>query len=219
MLLAAVWDLRQFIAYRAELARQMSVLAQAVAKDAAGASPFEPAVLVAERRFRPRSTAGAIHAAVVVRGTRRADGTECPDNDWCPPMVQVAWPGTAVDPAGTWSDGADNPCAPTVDSALPAQGSHFGPGRRVLPDEGAAAQGQPARPEHGWISRNMAQQEWWVVVDTCVEPAPGLFIGRLVNLSSRMLDTPYVWRRRAAWPSIHVRGDCNWCDPRHGEGT
>lgn len=218
ILLAAVWDLRQFIAYRADLAREMFVLAHAVANDAeggvGGTPPLESAVRAAEERFSTRATSGVIHAVVVVRGTQRADGTACPDGDWCPPMVQVAWPGTAEEPAGTWSDGDDNPCTPT--NALPARGRHFAAEQRVLPFEGAtAAAGDPAPTEDEWVSRNIDDEEWWVVVDTCIEPPPGFFIGRLVNLSHRMLDTPYVWRRRAAWPSIHDREECNWC----GAGT
>ena len=215
-LLAAVWDLRQFIAYRTDLAREMYVLAQAVADDAVGgaggAAPFEAAMAAAEQRFGPRSTSGVIHAVVVVRGQDRADGTTCPDGAWCPPMVQVAWPGTATNPAGTWPDGPDNPCAPPAGTAFPAAGDHFAAGQRVLPDEGApGTRGDAALAEKDWVSRNIGPQAWWVVVETCVEPPPGLFVGRLTGLSAPLLGTPYVWRRRAAWPSIHNRADCAWC--------
>ena len=223
-LLAAVWDLRQFIAYRTELAREMYVLAEAIANDtqggAGGAAPFEEAIEAAQERFEPRSASGVIHAVVVVRGQERADGTACPDGGWCPPLVQVAWPGTATDPAGTWAEGANNPCTPSGGAAFPAQGAHFATGRRVLPDEGAAGTpGDPALAEADWVSRNIGANAWWVVVDTCVEPPEGLFVGRLAGLSAPLLRTPFVWRRRAAWPSIHDLGACAWCAGAAAEET
>ena len=212
-LLAAVWDLRQFIAYRADLAREMYALAQVVSNEPQGGAPLEAAIAAAEERFGPpRSTAGVIHAIVMVRGQERADGTACADGAWCPPLVQVAWPGSATNPAGTWPDGANNPCAPAGGSAFPAEGSHFGTGERVLPDEGApGTRGDTALAEENWVSRNIGPQAWWVVVDTCIEPPEGLFLGRLGGLSTPLLRTPFVWRRRAAWPSIHPLATCEWC--------
>ena len=219
-LLAAVWDLRQFIAYRTDLAREMYVLAEAVANDTGGSAPLRQALQAAEDRFEPRSPSGSIHAVVVVRGAERADGTSCPDGAWCPPMVRVAWPRTAADTAGTWSEGADNPCAPAAGGPFPARGAHFAAGQRVLPDEGAAGTpGDPALAEADWVSRNIAAEAWWVVVDTCVEPPQGLFVGRLARLSAPLLQTPFVWRRRAAWPSIHDLAACEWCGAQAEEAA
>ena len=210
MLLAAVWDVRQFIAFRTELAREMFVLAEAVADDPGGASPLESAMRSAQQRLEGRSTSGVVQAAVVVRGTGRASGGACQADEWCSPMVELAWPDGAANPAGTWSRGEDNPCVAVSANAFPARGAHFVERQAVLPDEGTTAGGGEAA-ESAWISRNIAAEEWWVVVDTCIEPEPGLFIGRLVNLAGDMLDTPYLWHRRAAWRSIHDRVDCDWC--------
>ena len=172
-LLAAVWDLRQFIAYRADLAREMYALAEVVSNEPQGGAPLEAAIAAAEQRFGPpRSTAGVIHAIVMVRGQERADGTACADGAWCPPLVQVAWPGSATNPAGTWPDGADNPCAPVGGSAFPAPGTHFAAGQRVLPRRGRAGNagrrgaggGELGEPQHrapgmvGWSSKRASNR-------------------------------------------------------------
>ena len=216
ILLAAIWDLRAFIAYRTELARELYVVAATIADDFDGASPLESAVAQTQARFEPTSVSGSIHAAVVVRGLERPDGTSCPDGQWCPPAVTLAWPAGPADTTGTWSRGGAAECAGrTPGSVLPAAGTHFGATDTVLPNEGADPDGdgaQTAPPADQWVSRTITDREWWVVVDICIEPQPGLFIGRLVNYADRMLDTrSFAWRRRAGWRSVHDRADCAWC--------
>ena len=222
VLLAAVWDLREYIGYRTELARELYVVAEAIADDPSGSAPFELAIRQAEARLREDSSAGAISAAVVVRGTLRPDASTCPDEGWCLPRVTVAWPPDVDGPAGTWSGDDDSVCTQVETLLLPAAGSHFAEEQRVLPNEGADIPNEGADidgeepgdppPESDWISRNLSGTEWWVVVDTCVDPEPGLFIGRLSNMAARMLDTSFALRKRAVWGSIHDLADCDWCE-------
>lgn len=221
ILLAAIWDLRAFIAYRTELARELYVIAATISDDFEGASPLESVVARAQTKFERTSVSGSIHAAVVVRGRVRDDGTSCPDGQWCPPTVTLAWPATAADTAGTWSRDSARECAGrTPGSVLPAAAAGFGATGIVLPNEGADPDGagpETAPPVDEWVSRNMTDREWWVVVDICIEPQPGLFIGRLVNYADRMLDTrSFAWRRRAGWRSVHDLADCDWCGTPSG---
>lgn len=214
--LAVVWDTRQFIAYRTELAREMYIVAETIANNPAGGPPLESVIEQVGLKYGRTSVSGSIHAAVVVRGTQRDDGSACPAGDWCLPMVTLAWPATTTDLAGTWSEAGGTECARPPGSVLPAAGDHFGATDVMLPNEGADPDGDgplPAPPPQDWISRNLTNTEWWLVVDACVEPRPGLFIGRLTNWADRMLDTSFAWQRRAAWRSIHDRLDCDWCEP------
>ena len=210
VLLAAVWDLREYIGYRTELARELYVVAEAIADDPSGSPPFELAIRQAEARLRENSSAGAISAAVVVRGTLRPDASACPDEGWCLPRVTVAWPPDVDGPAGTWSGDDESVCTQVETHPLPAEGSHFASEQWVLPNEGGDH--DDPLPESDWISRNLSDTEWWVVVDTCVDPEPGLFIGRLSNMAARMLDTSFALRKRAVWGSIHDLADCDWCE-------
>ena len=214
VLLAAVWDLREHIGYRTELAREMYVVAEAIADDPEGAQPFELAVAQAEARLREFGASGVIRAAVVVRGTERPGGEACLDGEWCLPMVTATWPPAVENPVGTWSRSDDNVCATGGSNELPAPAGHFASGQRVLPNEGADPDGDGSGvppSEDAWISRNLRDTEWWVVVDTCVDPQPGLFIGHLANLGETMLDVSFALRRRAVWGSIHDLADCEWC--------
>ncbi|MXY55507.1 MAG: hypothetical protein F4029_09380 [Gammaproteobacteria bacterium] len=211
ILLAAVWDLRQHIAFRTELAREMYAVAEAISDDRQGTSPLQSAVAAIEARFRDRSDSGLVRVVVVGRGTQRADGTACPDPGWCPPVVLAVWPATAADTAGTWEAVAgQNACSP-LGISFPAVGTHFAAGHSVLPYEGDAPDGGTPPAENTWVSRNMSAGEWWVVVDTCIEPEPGMFFGRFRTVFQAMLDTSFVWHRRAVWRSIHERRDCDWC--------
>ena len=214
--LAAVWDIRQFIAYRTELAREMYVVAEAIADDREGEAPLESVLELAQSKFEDTSVSGSIHAAVVVRGWIHTGGEECVDDEWCRPMVTVTWPASSDDTAGTWSRDGSAGCA-RAPGVLPQAGIHFRGNEPVLPDEGADPDGDgplPAPQPPNWVSRNLTDTEWWVVVDTCIEPEPGLFIGHLVNWADDMLDTrTLAWQRRVAWGSIHDLADCDWCEP------
>ncbi|MDE0658794.1 MAG: hypothetical protein OXI79_04000 [Gammaproteobacteria bacterium] len=211
VLVAAVWDLRQHIAFRTELAREMYAVAEAISDDRQGVSPLESAVAAIETRFGDRSDSGLVRVVVAGRGTQRDDGTACPDPGWCPPVVLAAWPATATDTVGTWEAVAgENACSPSA-TTFPAVGVHFPPGQAVLPHEGDAPDGGTPPAEDTWVSRNMSAREWWVVLDTCIEPNPGLVMGRMRTVYRLMLDTSFVWHRRAVWRSIHERGDCEWC--------
>lgn len=213
VLVATFWDVREFIGFRTELAREMYKVTELIANDPVGTSPFEHVLGEVRSRFEPTSVSGAVRGAVVVRGTQRADGTACPDGDWCPPRVAAVWPGTADPSAGSWSRDDHTACAAAGD-AIPAVGTHFAANQALLQGEGRDPDGDgslTAPPASAWISRNISSDAWWVVVDICIEPQPGLFLGRLTNLSEPLMGTPFVWRRRIAWPSIHDRADCGWC--------
>ena len=205
-LTALVWDLREFVGYRTDLAREMYTVAEVIANET-DADPIAAVIAQAMTRFERRSS-GSFAVAVVTRGTERGSGTPCVDDAaWCLPRVTVAWPPTPLE--GRWNDSAvcSAPSPPGV-LTLPLPGQHFAADQRVLPNEnpdGAESQAE-------WISRNMRPTEWWVVVDSCFHPNPGVFTGRLVNLGVDMLDvSDFVLRKRAAWGSVHDLVDCAWC--------
>ena len=214
IILATVWDLREYIAYRTELAREMYVVAEVIADHPDGSAPFERAIGPAVERLREESRSGVIRAATVIRGTQRPDGSACPADEWCLPKVSALWPPADNTTAGRWSSTTDNACA-DLGNSLPAMDEHFtSEHKKVLPNEGADPDGdgpKVAPAEGDWISRSLSDTEWWVVVDTCIDPEPGLFVGTMTNLAARMFDTSLVLRRRAVWGSIHDRTDCDWC--------
>ena len=162
-----------------------------------------------------RDGAGRIAVALVTRGDRRAAASPIAHpgcavaGEWCLPRVAATWPPADTPEAGTWNAGGD--CAGFT-PPWPAAGEHFPADLPVLPDE-ASADTEPPPPQEDWLSRNLRPQEWWVVVDTCFHPDPGLFGG--VALSGLeffdISDSALVLRERAAWGSIHDYSSCNWC--------
>ena len=205
----AIWDVREYTSYRIAMAREIFVVAQAIAGEAdATAGPPPPAAIARFReRLELRSRAGRINVAVVVRGDVQHDGTPCVPGDWCAPRVLSVWPPPG-DPLGTWSlDGAPSDCDGA--SRLPAAGAYYLEDQPVLPHEGQIA-GTP-QPTPDWVSRNMDDEEWWVVVEACLDPAPGLFFRVLRSLSVGLVDTSFAFQRHAAWRSLHQRTDCTWC--------
>jgi len=209
ILLGAVWDLREFIAYRTDLARTAYVVAEAIANELDDESPIDDALGALQEQLEATTESGFLSAAVVVRGTEAPPGGSCPQT--CRPMVR-----RVADQAVRWG-ATDAQCADAA-TGLPAVGGHLAAAARLLPNEGAPdVDGAPVA-EKDWVSRSLGADEWWVVVDLCVDPVPGRFIGRLTNWAGRMLDTSaFTWRRRVAWGSIHDLADCAWCAP--GGGT
>jgi len=207
-LMAVVWDVREQLGFRTDIARQIHVAAAAAADqpDAVGtpADPRPVAEAMGQLRalLEDRSASGSITAAVVTRGTIRRDGTPCPADGWCPPRVTTAWP-TSADP-DAWADGGDG-CRAPGPSPLPPPGRHFAADDTVLPREALMG------TESTWLSRNLSATEWWVVVDACFEPRPGTFSGRLANLPIRLFEGTPVVHRRIAWGSIHELARCRWC--------
>ena len=204
LLLAATWDLGEYISHRTDLVRESYVAAEALSNEiAATAPPFAnvlgPAGPLGSRlRHAEVSVAGAASAAVIARGTVHRDGTACTPGAWCPPVVLRAWPATEAD--RVWRVGTAAGCAAA--NALPAAGATFGPTEPVLPGENAGG-----APEDTWFSRNMDDQEWWVVMDVCIQPRPGVF----TRFGTQTLDLSFDISRRVAWPSVHERVDCAWC--------
>ena len=220
ILSAFIWDLRAYIAHRTDLAREVYVIAEIIA--GAVADPFVPVPSASAPpildefidRFARRG-AGSLDVAVVARGPVRRDGTPCPDPDgtagnWCPPRVFVRWPATPAD--GLWRDagqrlptGAD--CAPSA-STLPDENVDLAADVSLLPNEASASAN-----ESDWLSRRMFAEEWWVVVDVCLHPGPGVFTGRLIQAGYDALDFgSYTTSFRAAWRSIHDAASCDWCN-------
>ena len=221
ILSAFVWDLRAYIAHRTDLAREVYVIAEIVAGETEAnplrrsSDPANPRLIDAFiERFASRG-AGSLDVAVVARGDARADGTACPaDPDgtaatWCPPTVAVRWP---TDPAdGLWEDArgrqrAGGDCAPSA-STLPDQGDDFAATATMLVNEAAVSD-----DEADWLSRRMDDQEWWVVVDVCLHPGPGVFTGPLIRVGLDAMDFgSFTTRYRATWRSIHNCEVCSWC--------
>ena len=204
-----VWDLREFIGYRTDLAREVFALAELIANETE-TNPIESVIEAAADRFDAHG-AGSFSVAVVVRGTTRGADVACEDGGWCLPRVALSWPAVAQD--GLWGDAAGTrggDCAAAGGAALPAQGEHFGAAQQVLPNE---------NPDGGashvdWISRNMRRNEWWVLVESCLHADRGLFAGALAGLGVELFDTSaFTLRQRAAWGSVHDVTDCLWCAP------
>ena len=210
IIMALVWDLREFISHRTALAREMFVVAELIASETA-TNPIESVITRVTRRL-AQYGAGTVSVAVVTRGNQRAGGEPCDDDTaWCLPMVvnggTAAWSAAR---ANTLAGGGD--CSDLTRS-LPRRGSHFEKGQPVLPNEGQGAAGSPTS-ESMWISRRMRPEEWWVVIDSCLHPAPGWFFGRLHGLGSNRFDaSQFIQFKRAAWGSIHDRAHCEWCEP------
>ena len=213
---ALVWDLRQYIAYRTDVTREMFVVAEVIANETGTTSADNPIPIAARRAMGRLADGGAgkVAVTVVTRGDRRLATATAPDlncdtpGEWCLPRVTAAWPATGGD-EGTWGGGGD--CA-AFTTSLPAAGEHFPADLAVLPNE-VAPDVSPTPPHQSWLSRNLRQEEWWVIVDTCVHPDPGLFGGWVLN-GLAFFDTSrsaLVFSRRAAWGSVHDYSDCNWC--------
>ena len=212
--LALVWDLREYISYRTDLAREMFVVAELIANETDG-NPMQGAMPPALNRLGANG-GGTVAVAVVTRGEERWGGADepCPDEaEWCLPRVVNAWPENAAD--GRFGMDEMAAVCDNAPSRLPPAGAHFQRNEPVLPNENPQ-NADPAPVEPEWISRNMRPAEWWVVVESCFHPNPGLFFGRLVNLGIDLFDVSgagFVLRKRAAWGSVHDRADCAWCEP------
>lgn len=203
-----IWNVRSFILHRTELVREPYTVAEAIADQTEGTTaPFENALGQLRARLAQAGTSGSLAAAVVVRGTDRSPGVACPPTDWCPPRVIVAWP--TIPGAESWPSGGV--CA--GGSNLPALNAHFAANQVLLTDENADPDGAgplPPPPEEDWPSRNMADTEWWVVIDTCFHPGSGIGFGQMGFVNPTALVLPEL-RRRVVWPSIHDLDDCEWC--------
>ena len=222
-----IWDLREYIGHRTDLAREMYVVAEMIANEAER-NPIEAAVAQAREILGHRG-AGAVYVTVVARGDRRdhaaaaADPACDDDTDWCLPMATLRWPDLDdSDQASAAVWGGGNDCAPADPAAttpgsgfaprLPDQGEHFPTDMPVLPHEGA----DPATSRDDWPSRNLRVHEWWVVVDTCLHADPGLF-GGMVLRGLAFFDASgsgLAIHRRAAWGSQIGFADCAWCEPK-----
>lgn len=199
---AFVLDVRTLVGFRTDVVREMFALAEVIANETRQ-DPMAAVMGEAMTEFSDDS-AGTLAVAVVIRGTERGTGVPCVADQWCLPRVLLAWP--ASPDAGTWN--APGLCA-TAGASLPAQGQHFPADQTVLPNEN----GDGTTAHQAWLSRNMRPEEWWVVVDTCLDPTPGLlWSGALDGVIGDMFDlSGLVVRKRVAWGSVHDLADCNWC--------
>ena len=199
---AFVLDVRTLVGFRTDLVRETFALAEVIANETRR-NPLAAVMGEAMTEFR-EDTAGTFAVAVVTRGTERGTGVPCVVDQWCLPRVALAWP--ASPDAGTWE--APGLCA-AAGSTLPAQGQHFPADQRVLPNENSDG----VTAHQAWLSRNMRPTEWWVVVDTCLDPTPGLLWSRALDgLVGDLFDlSGLVVRKRVAWGSVHDLADCNWC--------
>lgn len=198
---AFVLDVRTLVGFRTDLARETFALAEVIANE----TQRNPVAAVMEEAMEEfdDDSAGTVAVAVVTRGTERGTGVPCVVDQWCLPRVALAWP--ASPGAGTWN--SPGLCA-AAGSSLPAQGQHFPADQRVLPNENSDG----VTAHQAWLSRNMSPTEWWVVVDTCLDPTPGLVWSGVNDLAFDLFDlSGLVVRRRAAWGSVHDLADCNWC--------
>ena len=197
-LAALVLDVRTLGSLRTDLARQTFALAEVIANETE-TNPLAAVMAAAMDEFGDDS-AGTFTVAVVTRGTERGSGVPCVDGQWCLPMVALSWPPTPAD--GTWNTPG---LCPAVGS-LPAAGQHFAADQQVLPNENTGG----TTPHQNWVSRDMTPEHWWIVVDTCVDPTPGLLWGRVASAFGFDLS-PVALRRRATWGSFHSLSDCRWC--------
>ena len=212
-----VWDLREYIAYHTDAARQTYVVAEVIANEVgpgSGTSPIERVITEVIGGLSDDG-AGRITVALVTRGDRRLDTETAPDpacadsGAWCLPRVTAIWPPAPDPDLGTWNGGGD--CAADTTS-LPAAGEHFPAAMTVLPNE-VPPDAVPPPPQSEWLSRNLRDEEWWVVVETCFHPDRGVFGGMVLNGLKffDVSDSAFVLRKRVAWGSIHDYSWCNWC--------
>lgn len=242
LLMAALWDISAFTAFRTDIAREQYAVAELIAggEDWANEQAVGSAVRAAMNRLARRS-AGTMRVVVVsrlrdsagpplVEATNSA-GRDCdtpwdhdsdPSTDdqlpWCEPMLlNEIRPNPDPDPSATiptWNGGGD--CA-ALPSRLPAnEGDGFGAGDPVLPQEGTAI-GGTIPPASTWVSRTLTPTEWWVVVEICAHFGEGterpFTGGALVNLGLRTLGVPTAMRRRVAWGALDSLDECGWCVP------
>ena len=238
IMMGLIWDLREYVSHRTELAREMYVVAEVIAnelgpstlsagdEDTVIKAAVEQAKDTLQGRgaggVRSTGSAGRISVALVVRGDH-LDPAVAPDPDCsldknpCLPRISHIWPPATAPEEGQWNGGGD--CANSTRFAnpssmpLPDKGDHFPVDQPVLPDE-IPTDGSPP-PHDKWLSRNLRQQEWWVLVDTCFHSDAGLFGGMVLRGLDffNVADAAPVLRRRAAWGSVHDYSDCNWCPP------
>ena len=242
LLMAALWDLRAFTAFRTDIAREQYAVAELIAggEDWASEQAVGSAVRAAMDRLARRS-AGTMRVSVVTRLRDRVGppaveatnsaGRDCDtawdhDSDaatpdqlpWCEPMLlNEIRPNPDPAPSAaipTWNGGGD--CA-AVSSQLPTnEGDSFGASDPVLPQEGTEV-GGTIPPASSWVSRTLAPGEWWVVVEICAHfgggTETGFSGGALVNLGLRTLGMPTTLRRRVAWGALEPLTDCGWCVP------
>lgn len=245
LLMAALWDIRAFTAFRTDIAREQYAVAELIAggADWANENAVGNVVSAAMNRLARRS-AGTMRVAVVSRlrdqpgvpATNSAgqdcdtawdhDGaTSTPDRlPWCEPMLlNEIRPNPDPNPSALsamWHGGGD--CA-AVTSELPVnEGDAFGSSAPVLPQEGVP-NGGTIEPTSAWISRNLQPNEWWVVVEICTHFGQGdasVFTGgALVNLGLRTFGVPTTMRRRVAWGALETLGNCAWCVPTAATST
>ena len=243
IMMGLIWDLREYVSHRTELAREMYVVAEVIANEVgpsvaltsptSSPSPIEAVIEQAKETLEGRGaggvrstgSAGRISVALVVRGDRRFDPTaaaphpDCSlDTNPCLPRISHIWPPAGEPEKGRWNGGGDcNNSTQVLDHPsmqLPGPGEHFPLDRPVLPNE-IPTDGSPPPPHEEWLSRNLRQQEWWVLVDTCFHSDAGLFGGMVLRGLDffNVADAAPVLRRRAAWGSVHDYSDCNWCPP------
>ena len=218
--MALVWDLREYISHHTQAARQMYVAAEVIANETemdpvTGDGPIESVMRrVVDERLEPLG-AGVLAVAVITRGTvpvGASSSCNLPD-DTCLPVVHAAWPAPANPNLGRWAGGGGcQAFSSPYPLPLPLPGSHFPPGEPVLPNENPADAATPA-PEDGWISRNLRPGEWWVIIDSCFHPDPGLF-GGVIFQGLNFFDTSQsalILRKRVAWGSVHDLTNCKWC--------
>ena len=217
-MMALVWNLRQYTAYRTEVVRETFAIAELIANKPGLSSADNPIQVVVDRMKSrlAHGGSGAINVTLVVRGDRRvATATvahpDCAtESNWCLPRVARRWPPSGSD-LGNW--GAAGACA-SFSPAMPAAGDHFPADLAVLPNE-VPPDVTPIPAQNTWLSRNLRLQEWWVVVDTCFHPNAGLLGGVVLN-GLRFFDpsdSAFVFHKRAAWGSPHQYTQCHWCPP------
>ena len=241
LLMAALWDIRAFTAFRTDIAREQNAVAELIAggEDWANAAAVGSAIHTAMTRL-SRHSAGTMRVVVVTRlrdvagppavEATNSAGRDCDtawDHDadastpdqlpWCEPMVlNDLRPNPDPSPTATvarWNGGGD--CA-ALPSRMPAQGARFGASAPVLPQEGTAV-GGTTPPASEWVSRSLTSAEGWVVVEICAHfgggTEPGLTGGSFVNLGMRTLGMPTTMRRRVAWAALEPLNECGWCVP------
>ena len=193
ILMAFIWDVRAYTAYRTDMAREMYTIAELLAATGDDAWTDAQKIAAAENIVDAivdrldDSSVGWVRAMIV---TRRQDVPG-------PPVVEAinsdgrdcdAAAAGADDPNTAWDDTTAPWCEPQlhreirlatwgdqgacvdIPSRLPAQGDVFTTTQQVLPNENADPDGDgpETAPSHDqWVSRSLRDDEWWVVVESC----------------------------------------------------
>ncbi len=193
VLMAAIWDIRAYTAYRTDVAREIYAIADLLAAtgdgdwDATEKSDAAQNIVNAAAARLDNSSVGWLRAVVITRlqddagppavEATNSEGRDCDAAAAATDDPDTTWDDTTTpwcEPEVRWQIGratwGDQGACANIASEMPAQGVAFAADEPVLPHEDADPDGNgplPAPSADEWVSRSLQDDEWWVVVEVC----------------------------------------------------